>query len=77
MIVCIVLQSSFVSLYIGTNTRITIPAHRKAIVRLLTSSHSLAVEVLRWSERRQPPMPRNLRFCRYCQIHIEDELHTL
>ncbi|KAK0475763.1 hypothetical protein IW261DRAFT_455730 [Armillaria novae-zelandiae] len=78
MIVCIVLQSSFVSLCdIGTNTRITIAEHRKAIVRLLTSAHPLAVEVLRWSERRQPPVPPNLRFCRYCQIHIEDELHAL
>ncbi|KAK0489050.1 hypothetical protein IW261DRAFT_391549 [Armillaria novae-zelandiae] len=56
---------------------VPIPAHRKAVVQLLSSSHTLAVEVLRWSERRQPPLPRSQRLCRYCQTEVEDEVHAL
>ncbi|KAK0439658.1 hypothetical protein EV421DRAFT_847077 [Armillaria borealis] len=56
---------------------VPIPAHRKALVRLLTSSHTLAVEVLRWTERRRPPIPRDERLCRYCRQEVEDEAHVL
>ncbi|KAK0437696.1 hypothetical protein EV421DRAFT_1714872 [Armillaria borealis] len=56
---------------------VPVPAHRKALVRLLTSSHTLAVEVLRWAERRRPPIPRNERLCRYCRHEVEDEAHVL
>ncbi|SJL17056.1 uncharacterized protein ARMOST_20597 [Armillaria ostoyae] len=54
-----------------------VPAHRKALVRLLTSSHTLAVEVLRWAERRRPPVPHDQRLCRCCQVDVEDEAHVL
>ncbi|KAK0457143.1 uncharacterized protein EV420DRAFT_1551746 [Desarmillaria tabescens] len=56
---------------------VPIPAHRKALVRLLTSSHTLAVEVLRWAERRRPPVPRCQRLCRLCGSEVEDEAHVL
>ncbi|KAK0213476.1 hypothetical protein IW262DRAFT_1236725, partial [Armillaria fumosa] len=56
---------------------IPIPAHRKAVVQLLTSSHALVVEVLRWSERRQSPVPRNQHLCCHCQSDVEDEVHAL
>ncbi|KAK0484151.1 hypothetical protein EDD18DRAFT_1198835 [Armillaria luteobubalina] len=57
--------------------RVPIPAHRKAVVRLLSSSHTLAVEVLRWTDRRQPAVPRAQRWCRFCHSNIEDEVHAL
>lgn len=56
---------------------VPVPAHRKALIRLLTSSHTLAVEVLRWPERRRPPVPHDQRFCRYCHTEVEDEAHVL
>ncbi|KAK0435316.1 hypothetical protein EV421DRAFT_2022621 [Armillaria borealis] len=37
---------------------VLIPAHRKALTRLFLSSHVLAVEVLHWSERYRPRIPR-------------------
>ncbi len=52
-------------------------AHRKALVRLLTFSHTLAVEVLRWTERRCPPVLREDCLCRYCHTEVEDEAHVL
>ncbi len=54
----------------------SIPAHRKALVQLLTSSHTLAVEVLRWSEHCRPPVPRSV-FMRFCLSEVEDEAHAL
>ncbi|PBK64068.1 hypothetical protein ARMSODRAFT_962559 [Armillaria solidipes] len=56
---------------------VPIPAHRKALVRLLTSSHTLAVEVLRRAERRHPPVPRSQHLCRFCLSEVEDETHAL
>ncbi|KAK0464830.1 hypothetical protein IW261DRAFT_1347109, partial [Armillaria novae-zelandiae] len=52
------------------------PAHRKTVMRLLTSPHALAIEVLRCSERRRPSVPRNQRLCRYCESDVEDEVHA-
>ena len=48
-------------------------AHREALIRLITSDHPLAVEVLR---RSTPPVPRYRRVCRCCRnlrFLIEDE----
>ncbi|PBK99811.1 hypothetical protein ARMGADRAFT_1161404 [Armillaria gallica] len=56
---------------------VLIPAHRKALTCLFLSSHVLAVEVLRWSERYRPRIPRDWRLCRYCKIAMEDEMHCL
>ncbi len=58
---------------------VPVPAHRKALVRLLTSSHTLAVEVLRWAERRRSSIPRDVDegLCRYCRWEVEDEAHVL
>ncbi len=56
---------------------VPIPAHRKALTRLLMSSHVLAVEVLRWSERYRPYIPRDWRLCRFCRVAVEDEQHAL
>ncbi|KAK0432688.1 uncharacterized protein EV420DRAFT_1220302, partial [Desarmillaria tabescens] len=56
---------------------ILVPAHRKVLVRMLTSSHTLAVEVLRWAECRHPAVSRCERLCRYCHSKVEDEAHVL
>ncbi|KAK0203422.1 hypothetical protein DFS33DRAFT_1331259, partial [Desarmillaria ectypa] len=44
---------------------------------MLTSSRTLAVEVLRWAERQHSPVPRCESLCRYCQSDVEDEAHVL
>ncbi|PBK70886.1 hypothetical protein ARMSODRAFT_955610 [Armillaria solidipes] len=56
---------------------VPIPTHRKALVRLLTSSHTLAVEVLQWAERCRPPVPHSQHLCRFCLSEVEDEAHAL
>ncbi|PBK87987.1 hypothetical protein ARMGADRAFT_937995, partial [Armillaria gallica] len=52
-------------------------AHKKALVRLLTSSHTLAIEVLRWSDRHCPPVPCSQHLCRFYLSEVEDEAHAL
>ncbi len=71
------LQKARVSSFRSYLNLVPIPAHRKAVVRLLTSSHTLAIEVYRWSGRRRPPIPRAQRLRRYCQTEVEDEIHVL
>ncbi|KAK0440449.1 uncharacterized protein EV420DRAFT_1252707, partial [Desarmillaria tabescens] len=44
---------------------------------LLLSSHVLGVEVLRWSERYRPYIPRDWRLWRFCRVTVEDEPHAL
>ncbi|KAK0458745.1 uncharacterized protein EV420DRAFT_1269695, partial [Desarmillaria tabescens] len=41
------------------------------------SSHTLAVEVLRWAERRRPPVPHSQCLCRFYLSEVEDEVHAL
>ncbi|KAJ7702820.1 hypothetical protein B0H17DRAFT_1043081, partial [Mycena rosella] len=53
------------------------PKHRKALTRLLLSSHCLALERLRWVEHRRPRIDRNLRVCRFCKVKIESPEHAL
>jgi hypothetical protein len=55
----------------------TVPAHRKAFTALMFSTHSLAVERLRWKERYRAPVPREWRLCRFCRGGVEDEVHAL
>ena len=57
--------------------RIKQPEHRKAITRLILSSHSLAVERRRWTERGKTIVPREWRLCRFCYIYVEDPAHAL
>ncbi|KAL1658142.1 hypothetical protein GGF50DRAFT_92814, partial [Schizophyllum commune] len=55
-----------------------LPAHRKALTRLLLSDHILAVEVLRRPARyRRAVLAREDRLCRLCRLHVEDEVHAL
>ncbi|KZS88015.1 hypothetical protein SISNIDRAFT_418842, partial [Sistotremastrum niveocremeum HHB9708] len=51
--------------------------HRVALTRLLFSSHSLAVEELRYPIRGHPRLPRDLRLCRFCRSTVETECHAL
>ena len=48
--------------------------HRKAITRLLLSSHALAIERLRWH---RPHVARQMRLCRLCQRSVESPEHAL
>ncbi|THU97533.1 hypothetical protein K435DRAFT_561606, partial [Dendrothele bispora CBS 962.96] len=57
---------------------ITVPNHRRAYLRFITSNHMLAVEVLRYTDRRyQPYVPRDWRKCRLGCDEVEDEVHAL
>ncbi|KAF8211814.1 hypothetical protein K438DRAFT_1569073, partial [Mycena galopus ATCC 62051] len=53
------------------------PKHRKALTRLLLSSHCLAIERLRWVELRRPRIDPRLRVCRFCKAEIETPEHAL
>lgn len=57
--------------------RIPVPAHRKALTRLLLSSHTLGVEILRYAERYRKRAPREFRFCRFCRRGVETEAHAM
>ena len=47
---------------------------RKAIARIRTSAHSLAIETGRYS---RPVIPADRRFCRYCPEEVENEIHFM
>ncbi|KAJ7090739.1 hypothetical protein B0H15DRAFT_778739 [Mycena belliarum] len=51
--------------------------HRRALTRMIVSSHSLAVERRRWTERGRTVVPRELRICRFCQESVEDPPHAM
>jgi hypothetical protein len=53
------------------------PKYRKALTRLLLSSHCLALERLRWVEHRRPRIDRHLRLCCFCKAEIESPEHAL
>ncbi|PPR04341.1 hypothetical protein CVT24_013419 [Panaeolus cyanescens] len=68
----------------GTRTRaeryyleIKNPRHRIALTQIIFSSHTLAVERLRWSEHRRPKIPREQRLCRFCTVQVETPEHAL
>ncbi|KAJ7143116.1 hypothetical protein C8R43DRAFT_823347, partial [Mycena crocata] len=57
---------------------VPVPAHRKAMTRLLLSAHSLGIELLRYQGRYQPVrIPREWRLCRFCARAVETESHAL
>ncbi|KAJ7436781.1 hypothetical protein B0H11DRAFT_1754302 [Mycena galericulata] len=58
--------------------RVPVPAHRKALTRLLLSSHTLGIEILRYQERYdRKRAPREWRLCRFCLGAVESESHAL
>jgi hypothetical protein len=57
--------------------RVPVPAHRKALTRILLSSHGLGIEVLRYQEHLRPAVPRHARLCRFCLLDVETEGHAL
>lgn len=56
---------------------VVVPVHRKALTRLVTSCHVLAVNCFRWDPVRRKEIPRNLRLCRFCHDETEDECHAM
>ncbi|KAJ6512435.1 hypothetical protein C8R45DRAFT_920271 [Mycena sanguinolenta] len=53
------------------------PEHRKALTKMVLSSHSLAVERRRWKERGKNIVPHQWRLCRFCYIYVEDPVHAM
>ncbi|KAJ7355809.1 hypothetical protein DFH08DRAFT_912647 [Mycena albidolilacea] len=47
------------------------------LTHILLSSHSLAVELLRYQERLRAPVPRHARLCRLCFQGVKSEGHAL
>jgi hypothetical protein len=54
-----------------------VPAHCKALTRVLLASHPLRIEMLRYRECLRLPVPRNMRLCRFCLGGVESEGHAL
>jgi hypothetical protein len=57
--------------------RVKKPEHRKALTKMVLSSHSFAVECRRWKERGKKTVPRQWRLCRFCYIYVEDPAHAM
>ncbi|KAJ7728206.1 hypothetical protein B0H16DRAFT_1773906 [Mycena metata] len=53
------------------------PAHRIALTKMVLSSHSLAIERRRWTERGKKIVPQRWRLCRFCFNHVEDPAHAM
>ncbi|KAF6740987.1 hypothetical protein DFP72DRAFT_835718 [Ephemerocybe angulata] len=54
--------------------------HRVALTKLLTGSHELAVERLKWARTEtgdKIDLPRERRLCRFCLTHAESPEHAL
>ncbi|KAJ7182993.1 hypothetical protein C8R43DRAFT_850116, partial [Mycena crocata] len=58
-------------------TMVTVPAHCKALTRLLLSDHNLSIERLRYPARYRLRIPHEERLCRFCVVEVEDESHAL
>ncbi|KAJ6563636.1 hypothetical protein DFH09DRAFT_1035242 [Mycena vulgaris] len=56
---------------------VAVPAHRKALTRLLLGDHTLSIERVRYPARYRLAVPREERLCRFCRAAIEDEVHAL
>ncbi|KIJ95471.1 hypothetical protein K443DRAFT_108720, partial [Laccaria amethystina LaAM-08-1] len=56
---------------------VVVPAHRKALTRLLTSCYALAYNSLRWDPVERRSVPRELRLCCFCHSETEDECHAM
>jgi hypothetical protein len=48
-----------VSMKFRAYLRVPVPAHRKALTRILLASHALGIEMLRYRERLRLPVPRH------------------
>ena len=57
--------------------RIASPEHRRALTKMVLSSHSLAIERRRWTERGKKIVPQQWRLCRFCYAYIEDPAHAM
>ncbi|KAJ7255924.1 hypothetical protein C8J57DRAFT_946502, partial [Mycena rebaudengoi] len=57
--------------------RVKQPEHRKALTKMVLSSHSLAVEHRRWKQRGKKIVPRQWRLFGFCYIYIEDASHAM
>ncbi|KAJ7466065.1 hypothetical protein FB451DRAFT_1138147 [Mycena latifolia] len=57
--------------------RVKQPEHRKALTKMVLSSHSLAIERRRWKERGKKIVPSQWRLCRFCYVHVEDPAHAM
>ncbi|CAK5263408.1 unnamed protein product [Mycena citricolor] len=65
------------SIHLRHYLSVTNPDHRKTLTRLLLSSHSLAIERLRWTDARRPRIDPSERKCRLCRNAPETPEHVL
>ncbi|KAJ6525138.1 hypothetical protein B0H19DRAFT_1084987 [Mycena capillaripes] len=57
--------------------RVKTGEHRRALTRMVLSSHSIAVERRRWKERGKNIVPLEWRLCRFCEEEVEDPAHAM
>ncbi|KAJ7862831.1 hypothetical protein B0H13DRAFT_1578713, partial [Mycena leptocephala] len=57
--------------------RVKQPEHRKALTKIILSSHSLAVEPVDGKCAERKVVPRQWRLCRFCYVYVEDAPHAL
>ncbi|KAJ7125760.1 hypothetical protein C8R43DRAFT_898115 [Mycena crocata] len=57
--------------------RVKQPEHRKALTKMVLSSHCLTVERRRWKERGRKIVPCQWRLCRFCYVYVEDPAHAM
>jgi hypothetical protein len=69
--------SRFHTMFFCYYLRVPNAKHRKSMTHLLLSDHSLALEMLRRGSRYQPPTPRDLRLCGFCETEIESPEQAL
>jgi hypothetical protein len=58
-------------------TMVKTQAHREALTSIMLSTHQLAVEVLRYTDHANQPVPRANRLCRLCKTTVETPEHAL
>src|ERR1700761_914929 len=51
--------------------------HREAITSIMLSTHLLALEILRYVDHGNQPVPRSDRLCRFCRKEVESPEHAL
>ena len=53
---------------------VNVACHRSAMIKLITSSHLLAIETGRWA---RPVVPRDQRACPVCSVSPQDDYHLI
>lgn len=65
------------ALFVRHYLHLSVPKHRKALIRLLLSDPLLALEQLRLADRFHDFVPGDVRLCRLCGVSVETPQHAI